>query len=102
LKLLEGDVDAEREGAGHGVARSRSALVGAAGNRQLGIDELAVLFERRPVAEVLAREIDADLVDAGLLGEGRGDRVADGQVFQAQVADILQVTVVDLAQITSR
>ena len=52
--------------------------------------------------KVLAREIDADLVDAGLLGEGRGDRVADGQVFQAQVADILQVTVVDLAQITSR
>ena len=100
MKLLEGDVDAEHERLGPRIV----GIVVHAGtvDSRFGIDVLGVLFERRPVAEVLAREIDADLVDAGLLGEGRGDRVADGQVFQAQVADILQVTVVDLAQITSR
>jgi len=98
---LEGDVDAEHERLGPRIV-GVVAHVGTAVDGGFGIDVLGVLFERRPVAEVLAREIDADLVDAGLLGEGRGDRVADGQVLQAQVADILQVTVVDLAQIASR
>ena len=36
------------------------------------VDVFGVLFERRPVGEILAREVDADLVDAGFFREAHG------------------------------
>ena len=57
-----------------------------------------MLLQRRPVAEVLAREVDACLLDADFLRQRHGQRVAHGQVLQAQVADVLQVAVVHVAE----
>ena len=98
LYALEADIDAYREGLGIGVSRSGVLLAGARRSGEFGVDGLVVPFQRRPVAEVLAREIDAGAVDADLAREFLRHGVADREVFQPQVGEILDVAVVRFAQ----
>ena len=58
-----------------------------------------MLLERRPVAEVLSREADTDLVNLDLPCKLLGNGVSHSEVLESQIADILEIAAVDLVQL---
>ena len=64
----------------------------------LRVHILGVLLERRPVTQVLAREEDAHGIHIDLACPCFGQRITDGQVLETQVAQVLYIAVVHLAQ----
>ena len=62
---------------------------------------LVVFFQRRPIAEVFTRKIDAGAADTDFASEILGYGIADREIFQTQIGEILKIAVVFLAQRTA-
>ena len=62
----------------------------------LGIEIVA--FQFGPCEKVVPAEIDPDFLDPYLGGQRRGKRIAESQVFQTAVGEILQIPVVGLGE----
>ena len=93
LYALEADVDAYGKRFGIGVSCSGVGLVRTARSGQLGIDGLVVFFQRRPIAEVFTRKIDAGAADTDFASEILGYGIADREIFQTQIGEILKIAV---------
>ena len=59
------------------------------------------LGNRRPVSQILAGEVNSQAFKSDMGDELLGKFVSDGDVLEAQVADILQVAVVHAAELAA-
>ena len=105
---LEGNAQTDAVRAHNGITVAVARTVGASGIGEVGVagidilrvEVLGVFLQRGDREEVLAGEIDAQILNAGLAQQLLGEGVVDGQVLQTDVTGLLEITGIRLRKNT--